>query len=53
MAFAPQNIVKPDNGYHYIYIDYSPDPDALYERLVGYRQMKDLEKAWILKVNLD
>ena len=53
LGFAPQDIVRPLNGYHYIYIDYSEDPDALYQRLKGYRKMKDLKNAWILKVNLD
>ncbi len=53
IGFAPKNIVNPENGYHYIYIDFSQDPDALYSRLQGYRKMKDLEDAWILKVNID
>ncbi|MBA79931.1 MULTISPECIES: hypothetical protein [unclassified Leeuwenhoekiella] len=53
LGFAPKNFVNPENGYHYIYIDFSQDPDALYNRLQGYRKIEDLEKAWILKVNLD
>ena len=53
LGFATKNFVNLANGYHYIYIDFSQDPDALYGRLQGYRKMKDLEKAWILKVNLD
>ena len=53
LGFAPKNFVNQANGYHYIYIDFSQDPDALYGRLQGYRKMEDLEKAWILKVNLD
>ena len=53
LGFAPKQFIRPENGYHYIFLDFSKDPDALFERLKGYRKMKDLENAWILKVNID
>jgi len=51
-GLTPVRFVNPANNYHYIYIDYSADPDALYERLVEYRKLNDFEDAWIIKVNL-
>ena len=51
-GLTPVSFVNPANNYHYIYIDYSTDPDALYERLVEYRKLNDFEDAWIIKVNL-
>lgn len=52
-GFSPVRFVNPVNNYHYIYLDYSKNPDALYERLLEYRKLDDLKEAWILKVNLD
>ena len=51
-GLSPVRFINPENNYHYIYIDYSADPDALYERLVEYRKLNDFEDAWIIKVNL-
>ena len=53
LGFSPRQFVRPSNGLHYVYIDFSQDPDALYERLKGYRKMKDLQNSWMLKINLD
>ena len=52
-GLSPVRFVNPVNDYHYIYLDYGENPDALYERLLEYRKLDDLEEAWILKVNLD
>ena len=51
-GLSPVRFVNPENNYHYIYIDYSTNPDALYERLVEFRKLNDFEDAWIIKVNL-
>ncbi|MGO4912364.1 SPOR domain-containing protein [Leeuwenhoekiella sp. W20_SRS_FM14] len=52
-GFSPKQFVRPSNGFHYVYIDFSQDPDALYNRVKGYRKMKDLTKCWMLKINLE
>ena len=52
-GLSPVRFVNPANNYHYIYLDYSKNPNALYERLLEYRKLDDLKEAWILKVNLD
>ncbi|MFI8377748.1 SPOR domain-containing protein [Leeuwenhoekiella sp. NPDC079379] len=52
-GFSPNQFVRPSNGLHYVYIDFSQDPDVLYNRIKGYRKMKDLKDCWMLKINLE
>ncbi len=52
-GFIPQTMLRPDNGLFYVFLNNGTDLPALYEELKELRTEKDLEKSWMLKINME
>ncbi|RMB63396.1 hypothetical protein EAX61_03110 [Dokdonia sinensis] len=52
-GFTPQTMLRPDNGLFYVFLNSGTDLPALYEELKQVRLEKDLDKAWMLKINME
>ncbi|MAZ26871.1 MAG: hypothetical protein CL868_07305 [Cytophagaceae bacterium] len=52
-GLAPKTFVRPSNNYYYVYIDKGNDPVSLYKKIQELRKRDQMEKTWMLKINLD